>query len=446
MDLVVVGAGAAGMTAAARAADAGADVLVLEKAPEIGGSAAISGGFVWTAPALEPLLGEDPGADPSLARALVEGFPQAISWLRSLGLSLSDEITGIYGFGHGYRIDPRAYLDRCRSRVEAQGGRVVVGAEVETLRRDNGRVTGVEALAPGGERLRIAASWTLLATGGFQADPALRARYIHRNADRLLVRSNPNSSGDGLRLGLAAGAELSRDMAGFYGHLVPSPLHEFPPESFIPFAQLHSAFCLLLGADGARFCDESLGDHRNTQALVAHPDAKAILVADGEVHRAHVLSEYIPGLPRIDRLQIAADAGARFAKAGSLVELADAVGAWGVDGPRFLDTLTTYNHLARANPGLLDPPRRRHSQALDTPPYFALEVQPAITFTYGGLRADASARVQGRHGAIPGLLAAGIDVGGVFHRGYAGGLARGLVSGIRAAETACAVSEGGHDP
>ena len=110
--------------------------------------------------------------------------------------------------------------------------------------------------------------------------------------------------------------------------------------------------------------------------------------------------------------------------------------AWGADGPRFLRTLTEYNERARVDSGQLDPPRSKHSQPLQTPPYFALEVQPAITFSYGGLRADAGGRVLGSAGPVPGLLAAGIDVGGVFHRGYAGGLARGLVSGMRAAETA----------
>ena len=436
VDLLVIGSGASGMTTAARAAQAGARVLVVEKARETGGSAAISGGFVWTAAEVDALLAEDPDADASLVSALVEGFPEGIEWLRSLGLTLSEEITGIYGFGHGFRIDPNAYLDRCRSIVESAGGRLLAEMQINELKRDGARVIGAIAAAADGQSIAIGAPSTVLATGGFQADAALRARHIHPNADRMLVRANPHSDGDGLRLGLAAGAEPTADMAGFYGHLVPSPLETFPPESFIPFAQLHSAYCLLLDEHGSRFTDESLGDHKNVQALVRHPTDKAILVADGEIHRTQVLAEYISGLPSIDRLRIAAEAGARFAKEGSLAELADSVAAWGADGPRFLRTLTEYNERARVDSGQLDPPRSKHSQPLQTPPYFALEVQPAITFSYGGLRADAGGRVLGSAGPVPGLLAAGIDVGGVFHRGYAGGLARGLVSGMRAAETA----------
>ena len=436
VDLLVIGSGASGMTTAARAAQAGARVRVIEKATRTGGSAAISGGFVWTASEVDALMAEDPGADETLVSALVGGFPDGLDWLRSLGLKLSDEITGIYGFGSGHRIDPNAYLDYCRSLVEDSGGDIVTDVRVDDLRRDGARVVGADVTIAGANEIQIDARSTVLATGGFQASGSLRIEHIHPNADRALVRSNTDSTGDGLRLGLEAGAERTDDMRGFYGHLVPSPLAEFPPAMFIPFAQLHSAYCLLVDRSGQRFTDESLGDHKNVQAVVVHPEVKAILVADGEVHSERVLAEYIRGLPSIDRLQVAADAGGRFAKAGSLGELAELVAAWGVDDTRFLRTLNEYNDVSSHDPTRLDPPRSRHSQPLMTPPYFALEVQPAITFTYGGLRADADGRVLASDGPIPGLLAAGIDVGGVFHRGYAGGLARALVSGMRAAATA----------
>lgn len=159
---------------------------------------------------------------------------------------------------------------------------------------------------------------------------------------------------------------------------------------------LHSAYCLLLGEDGARFTDESQGDHRNTQAVLAQPRAKAILVADGEIHRTRVLSEYIPGLPRIDRLQVAADAGARFAKAESLGELAEAVVAWGVDGAACLRTLTRYNELARDEQGLLDPPRLKHAKPLETPP-------PPVLRARGSARRHLHPRRPTRRCRLPGV-------------------------------------------
>jgi hypothetical protein len=96
-------------------------------------------------------------------------------------------------------------------------------------------------------------------------------------------------------------------------------------------------------------------------------------------------------------------------------------------------TLANY---VESPPASLSPPSERYSPALDEPPYFALEVQPAITFPYAGLATDIDGKVLGEDGPIEGLLAGGVDVGGVYKRGYVGALARGLVSGLRAAITA----------
>ena len=82
-DVLVCGAGIAGLTAARTAQEAGARVVVLEKGPETGGSAAVSAGIVWTARDLAGWLSVQPGGDPSLGKAQVTTFPEAIEWLRS---------------------------------------------------------------------------------------------------------------------------------------------------------------------------------------------------------------------------------------------------------------------------------------------------------------------------------------------------------------------------
>jgi succinate dehydrogenase/fumarate reductase flavoprotein subunit len=443
VDLLVVGAGMAGMTAAAHAARSGARVVVLDKGLEIGGSAAMSGGFVWTAPTLDDLKVEDPLADEGLGAALVDDFPEAISWLQSIGTQLSAEITDIYGFGRGYQADIGGHLECCRSIVESHGGWVVAPASVEALIEEQGGVLGAHASSRDGRGHRILAPWTVLATGGFQGDPQLRAAHIHANAEGMLLRANRHSTGDGLRLGLAAGGTTTRDMAGFYGHLVPSPLEKFPEKDFIPLAQLYSEHCILLNLNGARFTDESLGDHQNTQATLCQPGARAVLVSDEEIRRTHVVASYIKGMEQIDRLEFAADAGARFVAADSPAELAQLVGSWGIEPSSVVRTVEEYSEAVRADPSALKPPRRKHARPLETAPYYALEVQPAITFTYGGLRVDPNCRVLGADRPVPGLLAAGIDMGGVYHRGYAGGLVRGLVFGIRAAKTATGDADGG---
>src|SRR5207248_5346104 len=89
-DLLVLGGGMAGLAAAARAAESDARVVVVEKAPDIGGSAAMAAGILWTAPDLATLCEVTPRGDPELGRALVEGFEPAIDWVRSMDVSVSE--------------------------------------------------------------------------------------------------------------------------------------------------------------------------------------------------------------------------------------------------------------------------------------------------------------------------------------------------------------------
>jgi succinate dehydrogenase/fumarate reductase flavoprotein subunit len=432
VNLLVIGAGMTGLTAAAAAARRGLDVLVVEKAAEIGGSAALSEGYMWTAPTLEALQWEDPDCDPLLGSALADHFPEGIGWVRSLGVELSGEITGIYHIGRGYQVDIGTYLDRCRSVLEAGGGWISTEVQVRELRRGDGRVTGALALDRDGGEVEISADWTLLATGGFSADPELRRTYIGPGADHLLLRANPHSTGDGLRLGTSVGARVAGGQ-GLYGHLIAAPLEEFEPKDYLNFAQLHSGYCLLLNRSGERFTDESLGDHVNNQAVLRQPEGRAVLIGDEYARRTHVMSAYIKGMDIMDKLQFAAAAGANYAVADTFGALAERATGWGYDPAAAERTLAGY---VASRPGSLSPPSERYSPALDEPPYFALEVQPAITFPYAGLATDVDGLVFGDDGPIEGLLAGGVDVGGVYKRGYAGALARGLVSGLRAAITA----------
>ena len=97
------------------------------------------------------------------------------------------------------------------------------------------------------------------------------------------------------------------------------------------------------------------------------------------------------------------------------------------------------NRAAAGEDVVVDVPMPTAPTPLRVRPFHALEVQPALTFTYGGLRIDADARVLDRDNRpIAGLHAAGADAGGVFHAGYEGGLGMSLVLGQRAARTAMA--------
>jgi fumarate reductase flavoprotein subunit len=225
----------------------------------------------------------------------------------------------------------------------------------------------------------------LLATGGFQGSPELVARYV-RPAARLRLRANPWSSGDGLRLGLARGGAVTAGMDEFYGRNMPDA--PFTEAEFVPLAQLYGRYARIYNERAEEFFDRevSWSETDLVQATARQPGAHAWYVLDDVA-----LEQRIRGRSVAEMVALASTA----------VE------------PEALPF--------RA------PPAAK----------VAVRVAPGITHTIGGLRVDAHTRVLDESGApIPGLYAAGADVGGISTGGYASGLAAALVLGRIAAESA----------
>jgi succinate dehydrogenase/fumarate reductase flavoprotein subunit len=394
-DLLVAGGGVAGMAAAARAAARGARVLVAEKGSRLGGSGALSPGILWTAPDLDSFAEVSPRGDRELGRVLVEGFDGAVELAREAGVRVSERWHGELGFGVAVQVDVLGLLARWEEDVLAAGGEIRRRSAVHELVLDGEGAVGGAVVD--GEA--IPADAVLLSTGGFQGDRAALREFIGPGADQMPLRSNPHSTGDGLRMGRAVGAALAGPMDGFQGQLVPAPLERFDPGHFLPLTQHHSRHCLLVNRHGQRFTCEGWGDEVSAQAVLREPGMRATLLCDEAVRRAQVL----------DGFERARDAGGRLVETASLDLLAELTGA---------DRALLERYLVK-------------------PPFWALEVQPSITFTYGGLRADADGRVRDSYGRpIAGLYAAGADVGGLQDTGYVGGLVLGLVFGPRAADAA----------
>jgi hypothetical protein len=413
---------------------AGAQVVLAEKASAVGGSA-LYAGYVWTAESYERMREVNPDGDPELARVVLDGIEPALDWIRSLGVSVGEKVV-VLGYGRGCATDLAAYITACQTIVRERGT-LLTDARPATLLHDAGGVHGA-VLERAGETLEVRAGTTLLATGGFAGDPELRAELIHPQARDLPLRANPHSRGDGLRLGREAGAAFAGEGAGFYGHLVPSHAGYGRPEEFVSQTFYHSEHGILLNLAGERFCDETLGDHLSTLKVLEQPQARALLICDERVHREWMLTPYVKGAEAPDKFRLAYRRGARAAVAGDVAELEALPPEWGYDGARATRSLQEFNEQAAA--GNPNPGRKFDSEPLTEPPYYLIEVIPAITNTWGGLRIDERARVLDAEGApIDGLLAAGADAGGLYQRAYGGGLAAGLTFGMRAAETAAVV-------
>jgi len=233
----------------------------------------------------------------------------------------------------------------------------------------------------------------VLATGGFAVELARRRG--------LLLRGNRWSEGDGLAFARARGAAVTGDLEEFYGRNLPAPPARISEEVFVGLAQLYGRFALVVDEAGEEFAPEpvSWSETDLVQATARRPGGRAWYVVDGRALRQRVRGRAVE----------------------EMVRAAEAVGGevrWG------------------QSPGELGLPLPA-SARLREPPFAAVHVQAAVTHTIGGLRVDTRARVLDGEGApIPGLYAAGADVGGISTGGYAGGLASALVLGLTAGESA----------
>jgi succinate dehydrogenase/fumarate reductase flavoprotein subunit len=431
-DLIVVGAGMAGLTAAAEAGRRGASVVVLEKQARTGGTARGSGGYLWTLPSFESMRRTAADGDAALQQVIYEEFPRLVDAVRSRGVMVDGPIDVLSG--RGYHLDIQGYLDQCARVIEINGGIVMRESAVTGLSLSaGGRVEGVVA-RQAGDVVNIEAPWTLLAAGGFVASPSYTDEFIGHRQRPMRVRASHASTGDGLTLARQAGAASARSRS-FYGHLVGTGILLDDLMKMRAFGLYHSEHCVLLSRDGFRFTDESLGDHMTVQAEHFREHPSAALVWDERIQREVVMQPWISGSPGEDRLEIAARAGARAGRVADLAGLSRLLNSWNFDGRQAVTALETFNDaIVRGEP--VSPARQHHTAPVDQAPFYVVEVSPAITFPYGGISVDSRARVLAEDGrAIPGLLAAGSDVGGVMGPDYTGGLCTSGAFALRAVST-----------
>jgi hypothetical protein len=276
----------------------------------------------------------------------------------------------------------------------------------------------------------------ILASGGFAGDPDMVGRHIIGGPGRMRVRAHPRSTGDGFRAALQKGALASAGLDEFYGRNLPAPPADFPPERFVEVSQLYGRYAVAVNARGERYADESAdwSETALTRATAHQPGLYAWYVLD-----ARGLEGRVRERTAKEMVETAKSTGGTVIEAASLTELADGLAELGVPRETFLRTLEEYN-AAVAGGGHLSPPRSGQAWPLRVPPFVAVKVAPSITHTVGGLAVDAGCRVLRRTGGrpIPGLYAAGVEVGGVSVGGYTSGLASALVFGGTAVESAVA--------
>ena len=491
-DVIVVGKGNAALCAALSARENGANVLVLEAAaPDVsGGNSRFTGGQVRVAYTCtddiqrateltdEEIANTDFGTntkeeffddlfrltnyrtDADLAETLITNSLEAVAWLRSKGVRYLANFGQYSAVVNGKRtffgrmplmvVGGGAGLVEFLDKATAKAGiPVQYETRVRSLIYDGERVMGVSA-QQGGKCVEIRSKSVVLACGGFEANPEMRARYLGTGWDLVKVRGSRFNQGDGLKMALEIGAAPYGNWTGCHatGWDIHAP--EFGDLSVGDQFQKHSyPLGLMINADGKRFVDEGAEFHLLTyakygSAVLQQPGQFAWQVFDSKV-KSLLRSEYhIKAMTKVS--------------ANTLEELAGKLE--GVNGPQFLHTVREFNAAVRKDAKFdytikdgkctegITPQKTNWAQALDTPPYDAYGVTCGITFTYGGLRIDReTGQVLNVHlKKIPGLYCAGEMVGGLFYFNYPGGSGLisgavfGRISGRGAAQSAAALS------
>src|ERR671916_896120 len=482
-DVVIVGAGNAAFSAAHASIERVGRVLVLEKAPRewAGGNSYFTAGAIRTThegledlrPIVENLTDELAAAtelppytpddfmsdmervtegrcDKELTRILVDDAADTTRWLHEKGLRYrlmydrqSFEVNGKRRFWGGLVLGTvgggRGLVEQHIAAAERSGIEVRYDSPVVGLLQEAEAVTGVVCKGPDG-REEIGASAIVLASGGFESDPRMRAAYLGPQWDVAKVRGTPYNTGEVLRIALEAGAQPYGNWSGCHAIAWDAAA---PPTGDRELTNLLSKQSYPLGIVvnkyAQRFIDEGADFRNYTYAkygaeVLRQPGALAYQLFDAKTEPLLRQDEYsAPGVSRYE--------------ANNVRDLAEKMGLEPNTLERTVEGFNAAVQPGEFNPAIKDgkrtegisPPKSNWAQPLDSPPFYGFAVTCGITFTFGGLGIDEGARVLDQSGQpIPGLHAAGELVGGLFYHNYPGGsgLTSGAVFGRRAGRSA----------
>ncbi len=474
-NVLVVGCGNAALCAALAAEENGAaSVTVLERAPEgeSGGNSRFTAGAIRFAYSgvddlleLIPDLSENDIAitdfgsytedqffddmyevtqyrcDPDLIECLVRYSKETMLWMRDKGVRFipiygrqAFKVDGKFTFWGGLTVESvgggPGLVDSLTRACLKRGIDIQYDTRAVELASDGKNVTGV-VVRRGGERPEtIPADAVVLASGGFEANPEWRTRYLGPGWEIAKVRGTRFNTGDGIKMALDIGAASYGNWSGCHAVGWDRNAPEFGDLTVGDQFQKHSyPFAIMVNAHGRRFVDEGADFRNYTYAkyggeIMKQPGQFAWQIFDAKT--THLLrDEY--HIREITK-----------AKADSLEELLPRLE--GVDAETCLKEIQEFNAAVKQdapfNPNIKDGRctegiainKSNWANTLDEPPFEAYAVTCGITFTFGGLRINTEAQVLDTDlRPVPGLYAAGELVGGIFYNNYPGGT--GLISG-----------------
>jgi tricarballylate dehydrogenase len=435
-DLVVIGMGAAGLSAAVSYADAapGARVAVLERAPkeERGGATRYTSSWFRVT--------EDRRLDPNFV-GLMESLSGGLADL-DYCRTLEREVPATLDFLDAHEVETTYFKQPFPNRNTGGGLGMPVGGgiaivdglagilertdgvellyETEAVRlsvSSEGRIDGVVVRGRDGLLRTLAARAVVIASGGFEGNREMLTQYLgERACDLPVIAPGPgNNRGEGIRMAMEVGADTAGQFDMFHAEPV-DPRTTKPDPVFYPYV-----YGIVVNRHAQRFFDEGRNSFDSTFEALGYEiwrnqGQTAFFIGDQttlgiEPFEAVVFTDIPPvtaGTIAELALQLSLDAGAL---ERTLAEYNAAA------GPEAFDP---YSFDGKSTRGLT-PPKSNWAFPLDSPPFVAWPLTCAITFTFGGVRTDSSARVVSPAGTpIPGLYAAG-EVTGLYYREYPAG-------------------------
>ena len=472
-DVVVIGGGNAAFCAALSARETVQRVLVLERSPEdeAGGNSRFTAGLMRVAyngvedlkrpiPDLSPeeIERTDFGTytedqflddmarvteyrcDPDLTEILVKKSLDTVAWMRSKGVRFTAawgrqafNINGRFKFWGGLTVEAvgggPGLVENLTNAAKKNGIEVWYEARATSLIADDDGVKGVKVKYKG-KTTEVFAKSVVLAGGGFQANPEMRARYLGPGWELAKVRGTRFNTGDVLKMAMDIGAAPTGNWSGCHAVAWERNAPEFGDLAVGDQFQKHSyPWGVYINAEGKRFVDEG-ADFRNYtyakygRVILKQPGQFAWQIFDAKM-KPQLRDEY--KIKQVTKVT-----------ANTLEELVKKLDD--VNAEVALKELQDYNKAVQTdvpfNPNVKDGrgtkglaiPKSNWANTLDTAPFEAYAVTCGITFTFGGLRITTDAQVLSTDGVpIPGLYAAGELVGGIFYFNYPGGT--GLTNG-----------------
>lgn len=425
-DVIVVGAGGAGLSAAVSAAEAGAKVLLLEKMPHIGGNTRISGGFYACVDLvrqkrqgiedseqlfLSQMLESGGGhANPKLAAILVHNATPALKWLEKLGMRFQPTVSEAYGSRWPRSHKPlmpngEGYIRTLSTAAVKLGVIIKTSTPVTTLLTDNdGRVCGVQIAENNIRKNIFSKRGVIVASGGFGANPAMIARYAPQFSG-LTTNNMPGSTGEMLLAAQKAGAELV-DMED----VLCNP--GLPPGRVMRarFHMLVDQF-ILVDQTGRRFIREDASRAAVTRAILALPGKVAYTIIDSK------------GMKNLSILmQKEAVLAVESGDAWTADTIEDLARLMKLPAANLQAAIDDYNTGMKTGQDPLGKVAPRGDFSLDHPPYWACFAGMSIHYTMGGIRINELAQAMRADGRpVAGLWAAGEATGGIHGKERLGG-------------------------